>query len=149
MALNSDKTAESAALSMLERKAGDVRILDLRRVSSIADYFVIGTVDSEPQLRAAVDKISEDLATVGVFPWHVEGVRSSRWVLLDFVDVVVHLFRLEARPFYGLERLWGDVPTVCFALDETTGEVWRTEDSGAQQPVEESSWPAETEEVVP
>ena len=147
MALTPDETAEHAAHSMLDRKAMDIRILDLRRVSSIADYFVIGSVDSEPQLRAVVDKISEDLATVGVFPWHVEGVRSSRWVLLDFVDVVVHLFRLEARPFYGLERLWGDVPTVRFVLDEVTGDVVRTEESGAQQPVEESSWP--TEEVAP
>lgn len=133
MALNPFEVAEQAALSMLNKKASDVRILDLRQVSSIVDYFVIGSVGSEPQLKAVVEGIMEDLNRTDTAPWHVEGTQSSRWVLLDYVDVVMHIFRSEVRHFYGLERLWGDVPMVRFDIDADTGETLRFTEAGAQQ----------------
>ena len=75
----------------------------------MTDYFVIATAGSEPQARAIAREIEDKLReTRGEKPWHVEGLRASTWVLMDYVDVVVHIFQPEAREFYLLERLWGD-----------------------------------------
>ena len=88
---------------------------------------------SEPQLKAVVEGITETLEKTGVRPWHVEGTQTSRWVLIDYVDVVVHVFRSEVRHFYGLERLWGDAPSIRFELDPVTGEILRMTEAGVQE----------------
>jgi ribosome-associated protein len=94
----------------LEKKAEDVMILDLRELSVACDYFVICTAGSEQQVLAIADNIDSKLRERGQPPWHVEGKGGRRWVLIDFVDVVAHVFHHETRQYYMLERLWGDAP---------------------------------------
>ncbi len=81
-------------------------LLDLRSLTTIADYFVICTVDNERQLRAVLRAIDEDLVVAGAKNPRIEGAPETGWVLIDFVDVVIHLFSPEQREFYRLERLW-------------------------------------------
>ncbi len=100
------RAAELAA----ERKASDVVALDLRGISSATDFFLIGTGNSDIQVRAISDHILEELKKEGLRPGHVEGMEGGRWVLLDYIDFVVHVFHPQARDFYQLEALWGDAP---------------------------------------
>lgn len=97
--------------AMLEKKAHDISVMDMRQVSGVADYFVIGTGDSDLQMKAVSDAIQDRIReNCGERPWHTEGTNSWQWVLLDYVDVVAHVFNAEKREFYNLERLWGDAP---------------------------------------
>lgn len=105
-----------AAELALERKSTDVVVLDLRGLSSATDYFVIGSGTSDIQVKAIAEHIREELAKEGHRPDHVEGKSGGTWVLLDYIDFVVHVFHSSARDFYQLERLWGDAP--CVAFDE-------------------------------
>ncbi len=89
-----------------DKKAQDILLLDVRGVTSFTDYFVICSGTSERQLRAVADGIDEALAARGVEPYKREGTPADGWVLLDYSDVVVHIFSPEQRSFYGLERLW-------------------------------------------
>ena len=130
MALASQELSEQAALSMLAKNAADVMIIDLRGLSSITEYFVIGTASSEPQIKAVVEQVTEDLKERQTTPWHTEGKQSWRWVLVDYVDVVIHIFRAEVRSFYGLERLWGDAPRITVSTDLETGDIIRRNDAG-------------------
>jgi len=107
-------TVSRAAELALDRKAEDVVALDLRGISSATDFFVLATGNSDIQVRAIADRILEGLAKESVRPLHVEGKDRARWVLLDFVDFVVHVFHPQAREFYQLELLWGDAPTQLF-----------------------------------
>jgi len=93
-------------------KANRVQVLDLRPVSDATDYFVIASGTSEGHVRGIADRVVGELGKRGVRPHHVEGVSGGRWVLLDFVDLVVHVFHPEARAFYRLERLWDDAPVL-------------------------------------
>jgi ribosome-associated protein len=88
-----------------------VRILDLRKRSSVTDFFVICSVDAEVQARAVADHITDKLKEKDIRPWHTDGYRGTGWVIVDFVDVVVHIFLPRTREFYGLEKLWGDAPS--------------------------------------
>lgn len=99
-----------AAELALERKAHDVLVLDLRGISSATDYFVIGGGTSDVQVKAIAEYVVDELKKDDVRPQHVEGLQGGRWVLLDYVDFVVHVFHPQARNFYQLERLWGDAP---------------------------------------
>lgn len=92
----------------LTKKAKDVAILDLRKLTSMTDYFVICTGESETQVKAIADAIESGMEELGERAWHKEGLQNLQWVLLDYVDVVVHVFHKDARLFYGLEKLWGD-----------------------------------------
>lgn len=105
------QTAELA----LDRKAEQVVALDLRGISSATDYFILATGNSDIQVRAIAEHIMDELAKAGVRPLHVEGLDRARWVLMDFVEFVVHVFHPTAREFYQLELLWGDAPTRVFA----------------------------------
>jgi ribosome-associated protein len=93
-------------------KAQDVVVLDLRGLSEATDYFVIATGTSDTHVRALAERVIEAMGTRGLRPHHVEGLTTGRWVLLDFVDLVVHLFHPTLRQFYQLERLWADAPAV-------------------------------------
>lgn len=95
---------------MLAKAATDVLVLDLRGLSSACDFFVLGTAQSEPQVKAIADHLEETTRLEGAGPWHVEGRALRRWILLDFVHVVVHVFHRESREYYLLERLWADAP---------------------------------------
>ncbi len=99
-----------AAELALERKGHDVSVLDLRGISTATDYFVLASGTSDVQVKAIADHVVEELKKEGVRPQHVEGLRGGRWVLIDYVDFVVHVFHPNARAFYQLETLWGDAP---------------------------------------
>jgi ribosome-associated protein len=106
--LTSLKLAREAANLALSKKAEDVVILDLRGLSTVTDFFVICSGSSDTHVRAISDAIEDGLEAEGVRKWHIEGYTHRRWVLLDYVDVVVHVFHHKTREFYLLERLWGD-----------------------------------------
>ena len=135
MSLNQTELAEHAAEAMLEKKAQDIRIIDLRNLTAIVDYFVICSADSEPQMKAIVDQVTDDLKARHTRPWHVEGTRGWRWVLVDYVDVVVHVFREETRTFYGLERLWGDAPITQVSIDPESGQIRHITDCPPEEEV--------------
>lgn len=99
-----------AAQLTLERKAHDVVVLDLRKVSTATDFFVLATGTSDIQIRSIADHLTEELRKEGVRPDHSEGVGGARWVLIDYIDFVVHVFHPDTRSFYQLETLWGDAP---------------------------------------
>ncbi|MFB3909868.1 MAG: ribosome silencing factor [Candidatus Eisenbacteria bacterium] len=103
--------ARRIAALALEKKAEEVEILDLGDLSAACDFFVICSAGSEQQVLAIADHIEAKLRERGQPPWHVEGKTHRRWVLLDFVDVVAHVFHHETRGYYMLERLWGDAKT--------------------------------------
>ena len=106
---------EEAAGLALERKAEDVVVLDLRGISSATDFFLIGTGNSDIQVRAIAEHIREELKKQdGLRADHIEGLDRARWVLLDYIDFVVHVFHPSARDFYQLENLWGDAPRMEF-----------------------------------
>ncbi len=92
----------------LEKKAEDIVILDLTGLSAACDCFVICSGASEPQVGAIAEQIVGKLKEQGIAPWHVEGRAVRRWILIDYVDVVVHVFHHETREYYTLERLWAD-----------------------------------------
>ena len=103
------EVAREAARLTLTKRAEDVVILDLRALEGVCDFFVIATGHSEIQVRAIADAVEEGmLETRGVKPWHSEGYEARRWILLDYVDFVVHVFHARAREYYLLDKLWGD-----------------------------------------
>ena len=97
----------------LDKKFGqDITVMDLRSVSTIADFFVIATGGSAPQLQSLADTTEDILKKHGIPLGHAEGLRGGQWILLDFGVIIVHLFDKESRDFYKLERLWGDAQMV-------------------------------------
>ncbi len=120
----------------LQKKKGlDILLMDLRGISDVADYFVLCTGTSEQHVRALSDDVVQTRKESGDAPWHVEGYTTQRWILVDFVDIVVHVFRQEAREFYSLERLWGDAECSTFA------DTWATPDEEEQRSPFEFSQP--------
>jgi ribosome-associated protein len=99
-----------------DRKAIDLKVLHLEKISDFTDYFVICSGGSERQVQAIADAVQERLRLGQVRPLHVEGATRGQWVLLDYGDLVVHVFQEEPRRFYALERLWGDAPDVTAAF---------------------------------
>ena len=95
---------------IFNKKGYDVKILDLQKIISFADYFIVCSADSDTQVKAIADEIDKTLKDAGIKYWHKEGYSALSWVLLDYVDVIVHIFKKEARAFYNLEKLWGDAP---------------------------------------
>ena len=93
---------------MLEKKALDVIIIDVQKITTLTDFFVICTSESEPQTRAITDHINEQMKKEGLKAWHIEGYENLDWVLMDYVNIVVHVFSRESRDYYDLERLWAD-----------------------------------------
>jgi ribosome-associated protein len=93
-----------------DRKAIDIRVLDLRGIVGYTDWFLICSGNTERQTKAIHDAVYEELKGEGVLPRRVEGQREARWVLMDYLDCVVHIFTPEAREFYRLEQLWGEAP---------------------------------------
>ena len=94
----------------VDHKARDILLLDLRPVSDATDFFLIMTGTSDTHVRSIADHIAEELKKGGVRVDHLEGQRGGHWVLLDYIDFVIHVFHPAAREFYQLERLWGDAP---------------------------------------
>lgn len=110
--MDSSLLANNITDLIFNKKGYDVKILDLRKLTTITDYFVICTGDSDTQVKAIADEVDKQLRDEGIKSWHTEGYQGLNWVLIDFVDVVVHVFKKETREFYNLEKLWGDAPSV-------------------------------------
>lgn len=106
--MTSLETARLAVKALLKLKGLDVSVIKIRDISSIADYFVIATGTSNTHVRALADEVEYRLDNEGISASHIEGYRSDSWILLDYVDVVVHVFSDEGRNYYDLERLWQD-----------------------------------------
>ena len=100
--------ARTACKALDEKKALDLKIIDIAEVSTIADYFVIASGSNQNQVQAMVDNVEEKLAKAGYEPKQIEGTRSSSWILMDYGDLIVHVFDEENRLFYDLERIWRD-----------------------------------------
>lgn len=108
--MNSKDLATKITSLIFNKKGYDVKILDLKNLASFADYFVICSADSDTQVKAISDEIDKELRDQGIKYWHKEGYKALTWVLIDYVDVVAHIFKKEAREYYKLEKLWGDAP---------------------------------------
>ena len=106
------ETLDLIVESALNKRARDIKILDLTKVTSITDYFIICTGDAMPQVRAIYEEIDNQLRAEKIKAWHIEGTANLQWVLMDYVDFVVHIFLPEIREFYSLERLWGDAKII-------------------------------------
>lgn len=106
--MKSTALAKKISQLILDKKGEDVKILDIRELTNISDYFVIASASSDTQVKAIADHISKETKKIDEKPWHNEGMTNMNWVLLDFVDVVVHIFLTESRKFYNLEGLWAD-----------------------------------------
>jgi ribosome-associated protein len=101
-----------AVAAALEKKAADLRVLELAGVTDFTDFFVLGTGANARQVQAIADAVEERLRALGQRPLHVEGYQRGHWVLLDYGDFVVHIFQPEQRRFYGLDKLWADAEEV-------------------------------------
>ena len=96
----------------IDRKGNEMLLLDLRGVSTATDYFLLINGTSDTHVRSIADNIIDEMRKEGMRADHIEGLRSGRWVLIDFIDFVVHVFHPAARDFYQLDRLWGDAPAI-------------------------------------
>ena len=112
MLLSLDKKTSRCYKAALEKKAHDLIVLDLREYSSITDFFMICSGNSTRQVQAIADAIMEELKKEGVRYHGLEGYDHGRWILIDYDDIVIHIFHEETRRFYDIERLWGSAPKV-------------------------------------
>ncbi len=126
-----------AAQAAADKKAQDILVLDVSERLVITDCFVIASAPNERQVQAIVDNVEEQLLAAGTKPVRREGAREGRWVLLDYVDVVVHVQHSEERSFYGLERLWKDCPRMPFS-DGPTDATDAASDGLPLEPAEDA-----------
>lgn len=109
--MNSTELAHKISDVIFTKKGFNVLVIDLRKLVTFTDYFVVCSADSDTQVKAIADQVDKALSDEGIKCWHREGLKALSWVLLDYVDVVVHIFRKDSREFYNLEKLWGDAPS--------------------------------------
>ena len=110
--MDSLKFAKMITEHILAKKGKDIKILEIKKISSISDYFVVCSADVDRQVKAIADEIDDRLSEEGIKCHFKEGYDSLNWIILDYFDVMVHIFRNEARAYYGLEKLWGDAPVI-------------------------------------
>jgi ribosome-associated protein len=106
--------AKTAADTASDKKASDVLLLDVRDITTIADYFIICSASNARQIQAIAEAIDEELGKQGARLLNREGVADSGWILLDFGDVIIHIFGAQEREYYRLERLWGEAKTILY-----------------------------------
>lgn len=110
--------------AMADKKATDITVLDLRGVTSMADFFVVGTGHSDVQVRAIANAVMDELEDAyGEQPWRREGMERLQWVLLDYVDLVVHVFMPDRREHYDIERLWGEAESETVPVNGDASDV--------------------------
>ena len=100
--------ATRIAKLILEKKALDIKIIDVQKITTLTDFFIICTSESGPQTQAIANHISKQMKIEGIKAWHIEGYENLDWVLLDYVNIVIHIFSKESRDYYDIERLWAD-----------------------------------------
>jgi ribosome-associated protein len=106
---DTEKLIEAIKEGLLEKKAKDIVLLDVKELTTLTDYFVVCHGTSETQIRALANSVLEKVKeTLGEQAWKKEGMEARRWVILDYVNVVVHIFSPDKREFYGIERMWND-----------------------------------------
>ena len=105
---DSRQAAKIAVEALKDKKAIDVKVLDITGVTVIADYFIIASGNNRNQVQALIDNVEEQLGRAGVSPKQIEGYDAANWVLMDYRDIIVHVFDKENRLFYDLERIWRD-----------------------------------------
>ena len=106
--METKKIALMAVNALEDKKAEDIRIIDISRISTIADYFIIADGSNKSQIQAMADNVSEVLGRAGVTVRQIEGYQTANWILMDFQDIIIHIFDRENRLFYDLERIWRD-----------------------------------------
>ena len=108
--------SEIAVHGIQEKKGNDIVRLDLRNLnSSVSDYFIVCNADSTTQVKAIADSVEDEIYKLTqTNPWRKEGLENAEWIILDYFDIVVHIFRTEKRDFYGIEDLWGDAETTTY-----------------------------------
>lgn len=108
--------SEIAIHGIQEKKGHDIVRLDLRELnSSVSDYFIVCNADSSTQVKAIADSVEDEIyKSTQTNPWRKEGLDNAEWIILDYFDIVVHIFRTEKRDFYGIEDLWGDAETTTY-----------------------------------
>lgn len=108
--ISSEELKDIIVAGMQEKKAEDIVVLDLRKLpNAVSDFFVLSSGNSDTQVGAIADSVEEEVyKTIGQNPWNFEGKKEQEWVLIDYVDVVAHVFRWSKREFYNLENVWGD-----------------------------------------
>lgn len=109
---NTFDAAKIAYKALDDKLAIDIRVLEINKISPLADYFIIASGNNPNQLRAMADEVDEQLFKAGYRLKHSEGMTSKNWILMDFGDIVVHLFNKEDREFYNIERIWGDAKEI-------------------------------------
>jgi len=138
MTLDSRELALIAAEAASEKKAEDIVVVDVADLLVVTDYFVIGTGSNDRQVRSIAEEVEDKLRErAGVKPIGREGTEEGKWVLLDFADIVVHIFQPEERDFYRLERLWGEAPRLELP-ESVTGPVSPAEEPQAATDVPDS-----------
>ncbi len=110
MIIKPEELARAISSLALSKKAQQIRILDMRGLTDITDFFIICSGSSDLHIKAIADAIMEGTKKLETRAWHVEGYKALSWVLLDYINVVAHIFRPETREKYALEKLWGDAP---------------------------------------
>jgi ribosome-associated protein len=110
--LPAERKVRRAARAALDKRATDLVVLDVQGISNVTDYFLVCSGKSTTHMETITDAIRAELKSDGVRPLHAEGVAESGWILLDYGDVLMHVFLEETRMYYALERLWGDAPAV-------------------------------------
>ncbi len=109
---NSKEIAKLVYEALEEKKGEDIQVIEIKDISIIADYFIIANGTNAPQVDALVSNVKDVLGRLGHEPKRIEGIRSASWILMDYGDVVVHVFSKEDRLFYNLERIWRDGKTI-------------------------------------
>jgi len=109
--LDAKKLTKKIVELILSKKGYDIKIMDLSKISGIADRFIICSADSDIQVKAIADEVEDKLKEDGIRNFHKEGYQTLKWVIIDYFDVVVHVFKYDARNYYNLEKFWGDAPT--------------------------------------
>ena len=108
------ETIKTAVDAIAEKKGLDIKVIDISNISIMADYFIIASGSNVNQIKAICDNLREKLGKANVYPGHIEGNENAGWVLLDYTDVIIHIFDEESRTFYNLERIWSDGKDVAF-----------------------------------
>ena len=108
--MNSEELAKKIVRLLDGKKGMDIAAIDIQELTTIGDYFILVTGTSSPHVKALADEVEDNLSKEGVEPRRIEGAQSATWILMDYRDVIVHIFTKETRDFYNMERLWSDAP---------------------------------------